>query len=64
MSREYTEIIEGSYPGFMKDQWIMYKEHLERKVRKAKVKIAELEKKEDQQLAEVFSKVGADEVSK
>lgn len=60
MSREYTEVIENSYPTFMKDKWIEYRQYLERELRKAKVKIARLEAKEQDHLDKIFSRVGGE----
>ena len=45
MSYKYTEMVENNYPGYMKEHWQEHKQYLERELRKAKVKIAELEKK-------------------
>ena len=58
MSKEYTEVIENSYPTFMEDKWIDYSQYLERELRRAKVKIAKLEKIEQEQLDKLFSRVG------
>ncbi len=50
MSKEYTEVIENSHPGYMKEQWKDHVKYLEKEMRKSLVKIAELEKKEQKQL--------------
>ena len=52
MSRDYTEVIESKYPGYMKEQWQNYVKYLERELRKSLVKIAELEVRERRQKIE------------